>query len=91
MTREDLHQYLQPEEHIQSVTASVWYLLRKGTRSVFEIAEEMRADFAKIPEIIDFTVSTSENMGSFGGSTVDVEVYGYDIQRNKHCCRRACR
>ena len=39
----------------------------------------MRADFAKIPEITDFTLSTSDNMGSFGGSTVDVEIYGYDI------------
>ena len=33
----------------------------------------------KCPEIVDFTVSTSDNMGSFGGSTVDVEVYGYNI------------
>jgi len=33
----------------------------------------------KIPEIIDFTVSTSDNMGSFGGSSVAVEVYGYNI------------
>ena len=49
------------------------------SKSVFEIAEEMRADFAKYPEIVDFTISTSDNMGSFGGSTVGVEVYGYDI------------
>ena len=48
-------------------------------KSVFEIVEEMRADFAKRPEIINFTLSTSDNMGSFGGSTVDVEVYGYNI------------
>jgi HAE1 family hydrophobic/amphiphilic exporter-1 len=48
-------------------------------RSVFEIAEEMRGDFAKYPEIVNFKVSTSENMGSFGGSTVNVEIYGYDI------------
>ncbi|MCX6253798.1 MAG: efflux RND transporter permease subunit [Bacteroidia bacterium] len=47
-------------------------------KSSFEIAEEMRGDFAKIPEIVDFTVSTSDNMG-FGGSAVDVEVYGYNI------------
>jgi hydrophobic/amphiphilic exporter-1 (mainly G- bacteria), HAE1 family len=48
-------------------------------RSVFEIAEDMRKDLAKVPEVIDYKVSTSDNMGSFGGSTVDVEVYGYDI------------
>ena len=53
--------------------------IEERKRSVFEIAEAMRSDFAKYPEIVDFTVSTSDNMGSFGGSTVDVEIYGYDI------------
>ena len=48
-------------------------------KSVFEMAEEMRADFAKMPEIINYSVSTSDNMGSFGGSAVDVEIYGYNI------------
>ncbi|MBW6501906.1 MAG: efflux RND transporter permease subunit, partial [Bacteroidales bacterium] len=48
-------------------------------RSVWEIAEEMRQDFSVYPEIINLTISTSDNMGSFGGNTVDVEVYGYDI------------
>jgi hydrophobic/amphiphilic exporter-1 (mainly G- bacteria), HAE1 family len=65
-------------------THTISYSLRlvpieERKRSVFEIAEEMRADFAKYPEIVDYTISTSDNMGSFGGSTVDVEVYGYDI------------
>ncbi len=53
--------------------------IEKRKKSVFEMAEEMRADFAKMPEIVNYTVSTSDNMGSFGGSTVDVEVYGYNI------------
>ena len=53
--------------------------IEERRKSSFEIADEMRADFAKYPEIVDFTVSTSDNMGSFGGSTVGVEVYGYDI------------
>ena len=53
--------------------------IEKRKKSVFEISEEMRADFATMPEINNFTVSTSDNMGSFGGSTVDVEVYGYNI------------
>ncbi|NSW94930.1 MAG: efflux RND transporter permease subunit, partial [Bacteroidales bacterium] len=48
-------------------------------RSSTEIAEEMRSDFAQFPEIVDFRVTTTENMGSFGSNTVDVEVYGYDI------------
>jgi HAE1 family hydrophobic/amphiphilic exporter-1 len=48
-------------------------------KSVIVLAEEMRTDFAKIPEIVDYTVSTSESMGSFGSNTVDVEIYGYNI------------
>jgi HAE1 family hydrophobic/amphiphilic exporter-1 len=53
--------------------------IEERKKSVFEIVEEMRADFSKMSEIINFTLSTSDNMGSFGGSAVDVEVYGYNI------------
>lgn len=53
--------------------------IEKRTKSSFELADELRNDFSKMPEVVDFAVSTSDNMGSFGGSTVDVEVYGYDI------------
>ncbi len=55
--------------------------IEERAKSVFEIAEEMRADLSKMSEIVNFTLSTSDNMGSFGGSTVDVEVYGYDIAK----------
>jgi HAE1 family hydrophobic/amphiphilic exporter-1 len=65
-------------------THTIRYSLRlvpieERTKSVWDIVEELRADFARIPEITDFTLSTSDNMGSFGGSTVDVEIYGYNI------------
>jgi len=53
--------------------------IEERTKSVFDIVEEMRVDFSKMSEIVNFTLSTSDNMGSFGGSTVDVEIYGYDI------------
>jgi HAE1 family hydrophobic/amphiphilic exporter-1 len=53
--------------------------IQNRKKSVFEIADEMRVDFAKMPEIINYMVSTSDNMGSFGGSAVDVEIYGYNI------------
>jgi len=53
--------------------------IEERKRSSFEIADEMRSDFTKYPEIVDYTVSTSDNMGSFGGSTVGIEVYGYNI------------
>jgi len=65
-------------------THTIRYSLRlkpieERAKSSFDIADEMRNDLAKFPEIINYTVTTSDNMGSFGGSTVDVEVYGYDI------------
>ncbi len=53
--------------------------IRERERSVFEIADEMRSDLEKMPEVVNYTVRTSENMGSFGSNAVDVEVYGYDI------------
>ncbi len=53
--------------------------IEERTRDVWAIAEEMRKDFSGFPQIVDFQVSTSQNMGSFGGNTVDVEIYGYDI------------
>ena len=50
-------------------------------KSSIDLAEELREDLAGFPEIIDYTVSTSENMGSFGSNTVDVEIYGYNISQ----------
>jgi len=55
--------------------------IEERSKSVFDIVEEMRADLSKMSEIVNFTLSTSDNMGSFGGSNVDVEVYGYDISK----------
>lgn len=53
--------------------------VEKRTKTVWDVVEELRKDLSAFPEIVDFTLSTSDNMGSFGGSTVDVEIYGYDI------------
>jgi len=53
--------------------------IEEREKNVITIAEEMRVELAKLPEIVDFTVSTSESMASFGSNTVDVEIYGYNI------------
>jgi hydrophobic/amphiphilic exporter-1 (mainly G- bacteria), HAE1 family len=53
--------------------------IEERSKSVFELADEMRADLSKMSEIVNYKVSTSDNMGSFGGNAVDVEIYGYDI------------
>ena len=65
-------------------THTISYTLRlvpieERKRSSTELAEVLREDLAKYPEIVNYTVSTSENMGSFGSNTVDVEIYGYNV------------
>ncbi len=66
--------------HIISYSLSL-VPIEERKKTVFEISEEMRSDFSKFPEIVDYTISTSNNMGSFGGSAVGVEIYGYDISQ----------
>jgi hydrophobic/amphiphilic exporter-1 (mainly G- bacteria), HAE1 family len=46
-------------------------------RSVWEIADDMRRQMELIPEIVEFSVTTGG--GGFGGTTVDVEIFGYDF------------
>jgi HAE1 family hydrophobic/amphiphilic exporter-1 len=48
-------------------------------KSVFEIADSMRIDLSKFPEIINSSLSTSSNMMAGGSNTVDIEIYGYDF------------
>lgn len=47
-------------------------------RSVWDIADAMRVDFAQFPEIVNAIISTSNQMMG-GAATVDVEIYGYDF------------
>lgn len=47
-------------------------------RSIFEIAEVMRKELDRYPEIIDYTCGVSGGM-SGSSSTVDVEIYGYNF------------
>ena len=47
-------------------------------RSIFEIAEILRTELDRYPEIIDYHVRLT-GMGTGGGNKVDVEVYGYDF------------
>ncbi len=51
------------------------------TRTADDVAEDIREIMAPMPEIINYTVtSTSGSMtGMMGGNTVNVEIYGYDI------------
>jgi HAE1 family hydrophobic/amphiphilic exporter-1 len=48
-------------------------------KSTWDLAEELRLKLEKYPEIVNFQVATTDAGMSFGGNTITVEVYGYDI------------
>lgn len=48
-------------------------------RTVWEIAESLRAVMNERPEIVTYTASTSSGMGGGGSNTADLEIYGYDF------------
>ena len=52
--------------------------LEERTRSVFEIADQVRGILKRYPDILQYTVSTG-GMGSMGSNTVDVEIMGHDF------------
>lgn len=50
------------------------------SRSIFDIAEVLREEIARYPEIVRFQCVVSSGFGGGGGaSTVNVEIYGYDF------------
>ena len=50
-------------------------------RTVWEIADDLRGRLAKFPEIVNYSVSTTDDGGGmFGSSSVAVEVYGFNIE-----------
>ncbi|HHN48848.1 MAG TPA: efflux RND transporter permease subunit [Bacteroidales bacterium] len=53
--------------------------LDERERSVWEIADDLRQQIAKFPEVVTFSVNTGG--AGMGGTTntVDVEIYGYDF------------
>ena len=55
---------------------------RKWNRkqTIWEIAETLRTEMARYPEIIEYQCSTS-GMGGLGSNSVDVEIYGYDFDK----------
>jgi HAE1 family hydrophobic/amphiphilic exporter-1 len=52
------------------------------TRTADEVAEDVREIMAPMPEIINYSVTSSSGSAAgsmMGGNTVNVEIYGYDI------------
>jgi len=48
-------------------------------RSVWEIADDFRLQIAKIPEVVNFSVTTGGMGMDAAMNTVDVEIYGFDF------------
>lgn len=54
--------------------------INERTRSVFEIADDLRDKLKEIPDVLVYTVTTSSNMMG-GSNTVDLEIMGYDFEQ----------
>ena len=60
--------------------------MEERKRSVFEIADIIRADLRLFPEINRFNVNEGGMMG--GSSSVQLEIYGYDFEETEAVARR---
>jgi HAE1 family hydrophobic/amphiphilic exporter-1 len=51
--------------------------------SIYDIGDHLRKEMANMPEIYKYTVSPGGNGGMMGSgaSTVDIEIYGYDLEQ----------
>jgi multidrug efflux pump subunit AcrB len=60
---------------------SLYLRKKKGQRSMEAVAEVMRAEIAKLPEVVKYAVMPGGNRASMmGGSGLDVKVYGHDFR-----------
>ncbi len=51
----------------------------KRTRTIFDIGDSLRADFARVPEVVDYTVTTGDSGPGGGGADIEVKVFGYNM------------
>ena len=54
--------------------------VEKRKRDMFEIADELRKEIASYTEVEKFSVSAGGQGGMTSGSTIDVEILGYDFE-----------
>ena len=62
-------------------------------KTIWEIAEILRQEMARYPEIVEYQCQVASNSPGSGGNTVDVEIYGYDFdktsqlaEQTRHLC-----
>jgi len=50
-------------------------------QSIFEIAEILRQEMARYPEIVEYQCGVATGMPGSSSNTVDIEIYGYDFDK----------
>ena len=62
-------------------------------KTIWEIAEILRQEMARYPEIVEYQCQVAANGPGGGSNTVDVEIYGYDFdktsqlaEQTRHLC-----
>jgi len=50
-------------------------------RTIFQIAEILRQEMSKYPEIIKYQAAIPSGMGGGSSNTVDIDIYGYDFDQ----------
>ena len=58
-------------------------------KSIWEIAEILRQEMARYPEIVEYQCQVASNSPGSGGNTVDLEVYGYDFDKTSQIAEHA--
>ncbi len=49
------------------------------TRTIFEIGDSLRTDFAALPEVVDYAVTTGGQGPGGAGADIQIKVFGYDM------------
>ena len=60
-------------------------------QSIWEIAEILRQELARYPEIVEYQCTVASNMGGNNSNTVDLEIYGYDFDKTSQMAEKARR
>jgi HAE1 family hydrophobic/amphiphilic exporter-1 len=61
--------------------------LDQRERSMFAIADSMRLDLARMPEVLKANVLAGGGQGMGGQSTLDVEIYGFNFETTDNIAR----
>ena len=58
-------------------------------QDIWTIAEILRQELARYPEIIEYQCTVASNMGGNNSNTVDLEIYGYDFDKTSQLAQQA--